>query len=679
MKRAIGLAVLLSACVHAPPRAGPQDPFAALEQMEQARTLRASGLELAVLARDADPAVRARALEVVARLQRPELVGVVLADLAEGPALAAAAFAAGQYGLSWRPLPKAQLAGLAAATQAALTRASANPDRPALLRALGKLGQADSTAVLASALDDPDASVRGEAALALGALAYSTKGAAPDVTVVNPLAHLLAHDADPQVRFDAAYALMRMKRPETRAALTYGIKDGDARVRAVCARGLAEVATAPELPYLLERLGDPDSSVRVEAARSLGKLAGKSKPLAGATAAAGKALAVLAKAYDPARPATAMPLLALVQEKFPASDSELADIVAGLAPAKRDADAHGRAVVACHLAASRDRLRADASTPALDGCAPTADLLDWREALAVRTIAGSAADAKPRAAALLGRPVSSTVAAEAVDDALGELSVDTPEVRARILRDLSSTDWGVALSAAAVAGKLGITEAVPALHRALTLASVHDQHDVLGALLVALAKLHAKDAGVLARRYAHSPHATVRFGALDALEALHAEVPAGEPLPLEFHGPLLERGEVANISTERGEIRIRLRPGSFTAENFVKLARAGFYDQLTFHRIVPGFVAQGGDPRGDGSGGPGYSIPCEIDGERYARGAVGMALAGKDTGGSQFFITLSPQPHLEGRYTLFGNVISGMEVADQLMEGDRILRVEVEP
>ena len=114
-----------------------------------------------------------------------------------------------------------------------------------------------------------------------------------------------------------------------------------------------------------------------------------------------------------------------------------------------------------------------------------------------------------------------------------------------------------------------------------------------------------------------------------------------------------------------------------TVLSFLDLARRGFYDGLTFHRVEPGFVVQGGCPRGDGNGGPGYTLRCEIGQRPYGRGAVGMALSGKDTGGSQFFITLSPQPHLDGGYTLFGSVASGMDVVEKLRPGDVTERVEV--
>ena len=110
-------------------------------------------------------------------------------------------------------------------------------------------------------------------------------------------------------------------------------------------------------------------------------------------------------------------------------------------------------------------------------------------------------------------------------------------------------------------------------------------------------------------------------------------------------------------------------------QNFVKLTEQGFYNGLTFHRVVPNFVIQGGCPRGDGWGWPGYTIRCEINGKHYLTGIVGMALAGKDTGGSQFFITHSPQPHLDGRYTIFGEVVSGMDVVDRIERGDKILEI----
>jgi len=136
----------------------------------------------------------------------------------------------------------------------------------------------------------------------------------------------------------------------------------------------------------------------------------------------------------------------------------------------------------------------------------------------------------------------------------------------------------------------------------------------------------------------------------------------------------------ATIVTSKGEIEIELffDIAPLTVLNFIELANSGFYNGLLFHRVVPNFVIQGGDPRGDGWGGPDYYMRCEYSTERYLRGTVGIATSGKDTGGSQLFITLSPQPHLDSRYTVFGQVKKGMDAADAIVIGDVITKVIVQ-
>lgn len=114
-----------------------------------------------------------------------------------------------------------------------------------------------------------------------------------------------------------------------------------------------------------------------------------------------------------------------------------------------------------------------------------------------------------------------------------------------------------------------------------------------------------------------------------------------------------------------------------TVANFEKLANSGFYDGLVFHRVIPGFVAQGGCPNGDGTGGPGYEIPCEINPNKHERGSVAMAHRGPNTGGSQFYIVYSPQPHLDGVHTVFGKVTSGMEHVDAFKGRDKMESVRV--
>ena len=131
--------------------------------------------------------------------------------------------------------------------------------------------------------------------------------------------------------------------------------------------------------------------------------------------------------------------------------------------------------------------------------------------------------------------------------------------------------------------------------------------------------------------------------------------------------------------TERGTVTISFHGADapMTVHNFVTLARAGFYRDTRFHRVVPAFVAQAGERRGDGNGGPGYAIRDELNRRRFERGAVGMALSGPDTGGSQFYLTLLPQPHLDGHYTVFGSIIAGHAAADALVQGDRLVDVRV--
>ncbi|WP_424766123.1 peptidylprolyl isomerase [Paenibacillus sp. sgz302251] len=114
-----------------------------------------------------------------------------------------------------------------------------------------------------------------------------------------------------------------------------------------------------------------------------------------------------------------------------------------------------------------------------------------------------------------------------------------------------------------------------------------------------------------------------------------------------------------------------------TVANFEKLANEGFYNGLSFHRVIPGFVAQGGCPNGTGTGGPGYKINCEINPNKHERGTLAMAHAGRNTGGSQFYIAYAPQPHLDGVHTVFGKVSKGMEFVDAVKGGDKMEKVEV--
>ncbi|MFD1738805.1 peptidylprolyl isomerase [Bacillus salitolerans] len=138
----------------------------------------------------------------------------------------------------------------------------------------------------------------------------------------------------------------------------------------------------------------------------------------------------------------------------------------------------------------------------------------------------------------------------------------------------------------------------------------------------------------------------------------------------------------AVIDLEKGgQVKIELFPNEApgTVENFEKLIKEGFYNGLNFHRVIPGFVAQGGCPHGTGTGGPGYTIKCETEGNphKHERGSLSMAHAGKDTGGSQFFIVFEQQPHLNGVHTVFGKVVEGMEYVDDIGQGDKMKEVKI--
>jgi peptidyl-prolyl cis-trans isomerase B (cyclophilin B) len=141
--------------------------------------------------------------------------------------------------------------------------------------------------------------------------------------------------------------------------------------------------------------------------------------------------------------------------------------------------------------------------------------------------------------------------------------------------------------------------------------------------------------------------------------------------------------KTAEIQTEKGTMKIEFfeKDAPNTVANFIKLAESGFYDGLTFHRVIPDFVIQGGCPNGIGNGGPGYTIKCELDGEnqRHDRGVLSMAHAGRDTGGSQFFICHNRMntQHLDRNHTVFGKVVGGLDVIDQIRAGDKMLKVTI--
>jgi len=167
--------------------------------------------------------------------------------------------------------------------------------------------------------------------------------------------------------------------------------------------------------------------------------------------------------------------------------------------------------------------------------------------------------------------------------------------------------------------------------------------------------------------------------------ALMITVAAATAFGAESDGlPMRNTGHYAVLDTDKGTIVIELYPAVApkTVANFEKLSRDGFYNGLTFHRVEPGFVVQGGDPAGNGTGGPGYTVPAELSQtEKHLRGTVAMARTGDDvnpqraSSGSQFYICLAPAPFLDKQYTIFGGVVKGMDVVDQIRVGDHIKHI----
>jgi peptidylprolyl isomerase len=237
---------------------------------------------------------------------------------------------------------------------------------------------------------------------------------------------------------------------------------------------------------------------------------------------------------------------------------------------------------------------------------------------------------------------------------------------------------------------------VAPLLRALSSLQIPDDIESIKELITTLGILKDRSAVAPLIEQLSQPDHSVAEAAASALESItgidyHARLPRSfEPLLTDFDFDFLRRLRDGvhvtddtvrvRLETSRGNIMLDLYKAvaPFTVMSFVKLAeQRGFFRGLVFHRVVPNFVIQGGDPRGDGWGGPGYSVRSEFSSLAYEEGTLGMASAGKDTEGSQFFITQSPQPHLDGRYTVFGRVVSGMDVVDRILVGDRIMDISI--
>jgi HEAT repeat protein/cyclophilin family peptidyl-prolyl cis-trans isomerase len=258
-----------------------------------------------------------------------------------------------------------------------------------------------------------------------------------------------------------------------------------------------------------------------------------------------------------------------------------------------------------------------------------------------------------------------------------------------LLDRLASPDLSVRVAAANALADLKIAAAVQPLADAYRRAATEDSYTARAAALGALARLDPvaarplviealkdRDWAVRVRAQALLKEQKVTGQDNDTRPATAGRTVTDPQWQAIVNPPFSPR---ALIDTDKGTIELELAviDAPLTVANFIALARKGFFRNNAIHRLVPDFVVQAGDPRGDGEGGPGYTIRDELNELPYLRGTVGMALDWEDTGGSQFFITHSPQPHLDARYTVFGRVVNGMDVVDRLVQWDVIRNVRI--
>ena len=566
----------------------------------------------------------------------------------------------------------------------ALTRAFAGAADPVAIEAawsLGDLGD-PARAVLTLALGDGSAqplvsstAAQRNPAVRAAIITATSKLRTPPTAVLLPW----LNDADPQVVRAAAYVLARARAPGGVRALAALRNSSDEETRQHVARALAKSAAGDSLAgRALDALNvlvtDTSARVRANAVRSLATYGISVRE---------SLLRALRDNDGNVRVATTEVLLPLLGtdpaawKSAWAIDSTLQVRILMLAGARR--------VGSLALQASEDEWKKSA---------------DWRQRSAVlaarrsdtvhvtrlNEISWALKDADGRvrdvAAGLLRDVANKDAALKDSVNALwlGMLTDPDVQVRSTAMRSLVST---------------ASAQHVPAVVDAYTRAQQDVDSDARLAAIGYIRSAWDRDSA------AFTPELRARLSALvipkDSGERAAARNTA--PLaawksnartiisrPVGDYENLVRRYVVANakpltavIHTERGDIVLSLsgREAPLTVDNFVQLSKRGYYRNTYFHRVVPNFVAQDGDPRGDGSGGPGYAIRDELNRQVHTRGCLAMALSGPDTGGSQYYMCHSPQPHLDGHYTVFGHVLSGYDVLDRIVQTDRILSIEI--
>lgn len=624
-----------------------------------------------------NPNVRIQAALAAGRIGDPEALEPLVAALNDSvvSVQAAAAFA---LGLLKDPRAIEPLL----ATIRSVAPASQGARETEAITAIAKIGGSQGADAIRLALQaaplgqsvPPTASVAALEAWRLGA-----RAPAPQLVA-------LADNPDEIVRWSALFSLGRLRIASAMPVLLRALGDPSSAVRAVAARGLSAplvdssgLGRGAVTARLRSLVRDEDAGVRINALRALATFRGDSS---------------LAPAVIPALSDAAMGVA--VQ----------AETTLGVLRGSAAVDALRRQVTSATYALRRQAIVALAQADSAAGVAAAGDAMladgaaDWRWRM-VAAEAFAAAHARSRLESLL-TDSDGRVLAQALQG-LQDVAADSDTVlvaRARLLLD--HPDPAVRSVAADILGGRPVVADVDRLVAAYRRAANDPFDDARLSALRALAaiaasgsagKLKVLDAFVgttprpddyLVRRLAdaHFPEAAEAWGraaggsaggggiATGKTDADYREIVRRYLLPATMGQP----NPQVSIETDRGTIAVELLPvqAPLTVAQFLDLVDRHFFDGQRWHRVVPNFVAQAGDPRGDGWGGPGTLLRDEINPLRYTTGSVGMALSGPDTGGSQFFITYGSQPHLDGTYTIFGRVSGDVRVLQQITQGDRI-------
>ena len=573
--------------------------------------------------------------------------------------------------------------------------------------ALGLIGDASARPTLLNALRDGDPIVQGRSAEALGTIGDKSDAAAIATMVkthvqsgalMNIAPDDLAWPLAPAVESArlGLYALVRLGSFDAIASAVLDASGAPASTWWPVAYALGRAGDARAAPALVSLLATPGRLTAAFAARGLGALKAQS---------ASTALRdiVMRRQRDPAVVIQAVRALAAIRDtsSVPILEKILAEGEVDPTLRLEAATAMG----AIHSPEMLDfviDLMSDAS-PGIRGAAIRALALidpetflttlsgldpdrDWTvrvaQAEALATLPG--AQGAPRLISMLGdrdqRVISPLLRAL--------VATKTTDVQRILLDHLKMDDFVIRSTAASSLAEIKATAAVPALVDAYGATAGDSTYVARAAILTALSTLDSAAARPLLQAALKDRDWAVRVKAATLLrdqgvtDTAMTMRPAPErPMDDAERRTLLAPpfSPHAFIETDKGtvEIELAILDAPLTVSNFVTLARKGFFNGSAIHRVVPDFVVQDGDPRGDGEGGPGYTLRDELNQQPYLRGTVGMALDWKDTGGSQFFITHSPQPHLDARYTVFGHVVNGIEVVDRIQPWDVIRRVQI--